>query len=274
MSADQDDVKTTANRLEAIGQLASGIAHEINTPTQYVNDNTLFLREVCPELITLVGLAKGVAEQAGSSPAAEEFMKRIDELDFDYVAEEIPVAINHALRGIERVRKIVSSLKQFSHPGEEDKREANVNSAIENTLVVAANEIKYVAETELKLDPELPEIPCYLGELNQVFLNIIINAGHAIEATREPDDPLGRIMVETARHDESIEVRISDTGSGMPEEVIERIFQPFFTTKDVGKGTGQGLSIAYNIVVKRHGGSIDVKSTPGEGTTFTIFLPR
>ena len=164
-------------------------------------------------------------------------------------------------------------MKAFSHPGDDQMSPADVNGALENTLVVATSEWKYVATTHLDLDPDLPTVPCYLGELNQVFLNIVVNAAHAIADAQAGRAEMGKITITTRCVDKMAEVRIADTGTGMPDHIRSRIFDPFFTTKEVGKGTGQGLSIAYKIVVNRHNGAIDVESVPGAGTTFVIRLP-
>jgi len=274
-----------AQKLEAIGQLAAGIAHEINTPIQYVGDNTRFLQDSFADMSGLVEKYHCLLEAArvGSAPpelvAAVE--KAIDEADMEYLSEEIPVAIQQSLEGIARVAKIVRAMREFSHPGVEEKTTTDINKAIESTITVARNEWKYVAEMETDFDSELPLVLCLPGEFNQVILNLLVNAAHAIADVvgdgsegKEPAlSPKGTITVSTHCDGDWAKVRISDTGMGIPEEVRPRIFDPFFTTKEVGKGTGQGLAIAHNVVVEKHGGTITFETKVGKGTTFIIRLP-
>ena len=190
-----------------------------------------------------------------------------------YMRSEIPVAIEEALKGLEQVASIVKGMKQFSHPGTGDRKLVNVNECIQNTITVARNEWKYVADLDIDMDEALPPVMCHVNEINQVMLNMIVNAAHAIEKTIEDGiQSKGRIAIKTYDQDGFVVIEILDTGSGIPEEIISRIFDPFFTTKEPGKGTGQGLSIAHN-VIRNHDGSISVSSTVGEGTTFTIQLP-
>jgi signal transduction histidine kinase len=254
-----------AQKLEAIGQLAAGIAHEINTPTQYVGDNLRFLKESFGELDSL--LAQLV--ELGGEPASH----LLGEADFDYLKEEIPRALNQSLEGVDRVAKIVRAMKEFSHPARE-KTATDLNRAIQSTVTVASNEWKYVAEIELDLDAQLPAVHCSPAEFNQVVLNMIVNAAHAItDVVGDGGKGKGKITVRTRSDGEWAIVEIKDSGSGMPPHIQQRIFDPFFTTKEVGKGTGQGLAIAHNVIVDKHGGTIKVSSTPGAGTTFTIRLP-
>jgi signal transduction histidine kinase len=198
--------------------------------------------------------------------------KLSEEVEVDYLAEEVPRAIAQSLEGVERVSKIVLSMKDFSHPGSDHKEIIDINHAIQSTITVSRNEWKYNAELKTDFDEKVNAVPCYVGEFNQVILNIIVNASHAIDDARQNDE-LGTISISTRQEEEFAEVRISDTGTGMPESVKKRIFEPFFTTKVVGKGSGQGLAIAYAVIVEKHGGSLDVESKPGEGTTFIIRLP-
>ena len=267
-----------ARRLEAIGQLAAGVAHEINTPTQYVGDNTRFLeesfRELAPLLKKAEELAESVRQGTGSSDLADELKAALEEADVEYLGEEIPRAIEQSLNGIGRVRKIVQSMKEFSHPGVEEMTSIDLHRAIETTITVATNEWKYVAEVETDFDPELPVVPCLPGEINQVVLNMIVNAAHAIaDVVGDGEGGKGTITISTRRDGEFVEVRIADTGAGIPETAQSKIFEPFFTTKEVGKGTGQGLSIAHGVVVKKHGGTLDFETEIGKGTTFIIRLP-
>jgi signal transduction histidine kinase len=198
----------------------------------------------------------------------------IEQVDLAYLGEEIPKAIQQSLEGVGRVAKIVQAMKEFSHPGTEQKTPCDINRAIENTITVARNEWKYVAEMVTDLDPSLPPIPCFPGELNQVVLNLIVNAAHAIaEQGAGEKDYKGTITVQTRHLGDRLSLFVRDTGCGIPAAIRARIFEPFFTTKPVGKGTGQGLAIAHAVVVKKHGGTITVESEVGKGTTFEIRLP-
>lgn len=267
--ASQDSIRgelARAQRLEAIGQLAAGIAHEINTPIQFVGDNTQFLRDSFAEINqALVGLEKELGEPVRAALKAG---------DYPYLQTEIPLAIDQSLDGLGRVAEIVRSLKAFSHPGGQDKSEADLNEMVRTTLILARNEWRYVAEVQMQLDETLPPTPCYASDLNQVLLNLLVNAAHAIHDKLGLDPASkGLIGVRTSCYDSCVEIRVSDSGVGMTARVLEKIFDPFFTTKEVGRGTGQGLSIAYDIVVNKHGGRLLCESKPGEGTCFTVTLP-
>jgi PAS domain S-box-containing protein len=260
-----EDNLRQAQKLEAIGQLAAGIAHEINTPTQYVGDNLRFLRESFGELD---GLLDRLVKLGGETAAGV-----LSEADFDYLKEEIPRALDQSLEGVDRVAKIVRAMKEFSHPARE-KTATDLNRAIQSTITVASNEWKYVAEVETDLDANMPSVHCSPAEFNQVVLNMIVNAAHAItDVVGDGGKGKGKIRVKTHAVGDWAIIEISDSGSGMPAHVQQRIFEPFFTTKEVGKGTGQGLAIAHNVIVDKHGGTIKVSSEPGKGTTFTIRLP-
>lgn len=264
-----------AQKLEAIGQLAAGIAHEINTPTQYVGDNTRFLMEAFEDLAPALRLVQELAAATGDArPALPDSARWVVEAaDIPYHLEEIPRAINQSLEGVSRVANIVRAMKEFSFPGE-DKRPFDLNRAIESTVTVATNEWKYVADVNLDLDPDLPLVPLMPGEFNQVVLNLIVNSAQAIgEAVEAGVGERGTITITSRMDGDWVEVRVRDTGPGIPEEIQTRIFEPFFTTKDVGKGTGQGLSLAHAVIVKKHGGSLTVDSSPGEGACFIIRLP-
>jgi two-component system, NtrC family, sensor kinase len=267
-----------AQKLEAIGQLAAGIAHEINTPIQYVGDNTRFLQESWPSFDKLFHIAREMQQQATSGAIVPETLKRMDNLareaDFEYLQAEIPHAIEQSLEGIQRVSKIVRAMKEFSHPGSEEKKLIDINKAIETTITVARNEWKYVSDLETHFDLNLPLVLCHAGEFNQVILNLLINAAQAIaQAAGDGSVAKGKILVSTVRNQDSVEISISDTGAGIPEPVRSRVFEPFFTTKPVGKGTGQGLALAHTAIVRRHGGKIWFDSEVGKGTTFYIHLP-
>ncbi|MCP4303968.1 MAG: PAS domain S-box protein [bacterium] len=267
-----------AQKLESIGQLAAGIAHEINTPIQYVSDNALFFqegfRDLTPLLIRASELADAVGKGAETSDLAGELRAALEDADAVYLCDEIPSAIEESLEGIGRVAKIVKAMKEFSHPGGEMKEAADLNRAIESTITVASNEWKHAAVMETDLDPDLPLVPCLIGDFNQVILNLIVNAAHAITASVGQDaGAMGTITIRTRRKDDHAVICIADTGSGIPEEIRDKIFDPFFTTKEVGKGIGQGLAIAHAVVVEKHQGKLFVDSEVGKGTTFEIRLP-
>jgi len=267
-----------AQKLESIGQLAAGIAHEINTPIQYVGDNTQFLQDAFNDIGKLLTKYEQVIEVNKTGSVNNELIKEVEvvseEVDLDYLLEEIPTALQQSQEGTERVARIVRAMKEFSHPGAEEKTLTDINRALENTITVASNEWKYVAETVTEFDPSLPLVPCLLGELNQVFLNIIVNAAHAIAgAVDESSGEKGTITVSTCHENEWVEIRISDTGTGIPEKARPKIFDPFFTTKEVGKGSGQGLAISHSVIVDKHNGTLSFETEKGKGTTFIIHLP-
>ena len=267
-----------AQKMESIGQLAAGIAHEINTPTQYVGDNVHFLQDSFEDLkkvlVKYEALKNRVREEGTCRDLLGEVEEAIRETDMGYLTEEIPRAFGQTLDGVERVSRIVKSIKAFAHPGLQDKVWFDINKAVENTLLVARNEWKYVADAVTDLDPSLPQVLCVPGDINQVLLNILVNAAQAVsEATDGGARGKGKISLSTRRDDAWVEIRISDTGKGIPVEVRSKIFDLFFTTKEVGKGTGQGLAISYAAVVERHHGSIAFDTEVGQGTTFIIRLP-
>ena len=266
-----------AQKLEAIGRLAAGIAHEINTPTQYVGDNTRFLKESWEGIANLLHLSQSIRQQAETGVVAKEFLERFDSMaadsDLPYLLAEVPKAIEQSLDGVQRVARIVKAMKDFSHPGSQEKRAIDINKAIESTIAVARHEWKYVAEVITELQPDLPLVPCLIGEFNQVILNLIINAAHAIAAAKaEGLREKGTITIRTYRRDEWAEIAIQDTGTGIPNDLRRRIFEPFFTTKPVGQGTGQGLALAHSVIVKRHQGQLWFETELGRGTTFFLRL--
>ncbi|MDP2325897.1 MAG: PAS domain S-box protein, partial [Gammaproteobacteria bacterium] len=258
-----------ARRLEAIGQLAAGVAHEINTPSQFVGDNLQFISEAMDDI--LAGLAKLAGLAAGNTLIpATEVSSVLTGMDHIYLHQEIPKALEQAREGSQRISTIVKSMKDFSHPGAQ-RSKADLNRAIESTIVVATNEWKYVAELVTDFDASLPMVSVLLGEFNQVVLNLLVNAAHAIAEVNGGGK--GVITVTTRYHDDRAEVRITDTGAGIPEEIRSRVFDSFFTTKGVGKGTGQGLALAWDVIVNKHGGTISIESSVGTGTSFLISLP-
>jgi signal transduction histidine kinase len=269
-----------AQKLESVGRLAAGVAHEINTPVQFVSDSVHFVREAMDDLSQIVDKyrelrtatqnpASDGAVVAAMAKAAEEAE---DDADLDYILENAPVALDRARDGLGRVAAIVRSMKEFAHPDRKEMSQADLNQAIQSTLVIASNEYKYVAEVETDLG-NIPVVNCYAGEINQVVLNLIVNAAHAIGDMVKGTDTKGKIRVATRVLGEQIEIAISDTGKGIPVDVRARIFDPFFTTKEVGKGTGQGLAIARTVIVDKHGGTLHFETEVGRGTTFYIRLP-
>jgi len=267
-----------SQKLESIGQLAAGIAHEINTPTQYVGDNTRFLDEAFGSLEKIHLLYDQLLDRLrADSPTGglvESIEATLNEIDLDYIRKDIPNAIKQSLEGIDRISSIVRSMKEFSHPGTDEKTGVDINKAIENTITVARNEWKYVADVMTDFDSSLPPVHCLPSEFNQVILNMIINSAHAIaEKFGERSGRKGTINIGTRMAGDFVKIRISDNGNGIGEDIRSKIFDPFFTTKDVGKGTGQGLAISHSVIVKKHGGTINFESKPGEGTTFIITLP-
>ncbi|HVM60907.1 MAG TPA: PAS domain S-box protein [Verrucomicrobiae bacterium] len=265
-------------KMEAIGQLSAGIAHEINTPTQYIGDNVRFVQEAVGTVNPLLAQYRRFVEAARAGAITEQMIREAElamaGADLDYMMAEVPKAIQESLEGIGRVSKIVHAMKEFSHPGTKDKTLTDLNAAIESTLTVCRNEWKYVAEVETDYDPNLPLVPCLVGEFNQVTLNLIVNAAHAIaDVVGDGKNGKGRIRVSTRRVGDWAEVRIGDTGTGIPQAIRSRVFDPFFTTKSVGKGSGQGLAIAHSVVVDKHGGNIHFETEVGKGTTFIIRLP-
>jgi len=267
-----------SQKMEAIGQLAAGIAHEINTPTQFVGDNTRFFQDAFNDLIEIIKIYRDLLNISKSGSLSNELIQtaeeRVEELDLDYLEEEIPVAIQHTLKGVRRIAKIVQAMKIFAHPGGEEKEPADINNEIEKTITISRNEWKYVAKLETDFDESLSLVPCFQAELNQVILNLIVNAAHAIaEANKDNPTQMGTIRIRTRREDNWAKVYVSDTGSGIPEEIRHKIFDLFFTTKEPGKGTGQGLAISHSVIVEKHKGTIAVESSEGKGTTFIISLP-
>lgn len=267
-----------AQKLEAIGQLAAGIAHEINTPTQFIGDNLRFVRDGFRELMDLRPLEQQLLDAARALPGCkglvEEFEKAYAKADVDYLHEEIPKALDQALEGVQRVSGIVRSMKEFSHPGVAEKQNVDLNHAIESTLTVSRSVWKYVADVSTQFDAFLPTVPVLPGEFNQVILNIIVNAAHAIgDVVGDGGKGKGLIRISTRQDGKWAEIRISDTGTGIPESARAHMFELFFTTKGIGKGTGQGLAIAHTVVVEKHGGAITFETETGKGTTFIIRLP-
>lgn len=267
-----------AQKLEAIGMLATGIAHEINTPTQYIYANIEFLQDAFEKLAGVANQVPRILEVMKSGASTDDLVsgyeETVKEAGLDYITEEIPGAISGSLDGVNRISEIVDSMRYFAHPGKKDKVTFDVNEALKKAVTLSRNEWKYNADNVMDLDPSLPQIQGFPAEFSQVLLNLIINAAQAITGVvGETPKVKGTITTSTFNQDDWIEVRIGDTGPGIPEEVRSKIFDPFFTTKEVGKGTGQGLAIAYSVIVEKHNGSIDFETETGKGTTFILRLP-
>ncbi|MGD0479972.1 MAG: PAS domain S-box protein [Terracidiphilus sp.] len=264
-----------AQKLESVGRLASGIAHEINTPIQFVGDNTRFLEDSFASLKTLLGKFGELRDAAASGAVSPYLLREVqraeEESDFAYLLDETPRAIAQTMEGVNRVATIVRAMKEFAHPESKEMAPADLNKAIRSTITVARNEWKYVAEVETDF-ADLPLVICNVGDLNQVFLNLLVNAAHAI-ADVVKGGGKGRITIRTTTEGDKVHISIADSGSGIPESIRTKIFDPFFTTKEVGRGTGQGLAIARSVIMERHKGTLTFESEVGKGTTFHIRLP-
>ncbi len=264
-----------AQKLESVGRLAAGIAHEINTPTQYIGDSVLFIESAYRDFEKLRATYVDALRELGDHDAARAVLQRVKEteesLDLAFLEKEIPKAFERTMDGVRRVASIVRAMKEFAHPDSAEHNPADLNHAIETTLLVAHNEYKYTAQIETHLG-ELPDVMCNVGELNQVFLNLIVNAAHTI-AESGKDVQTGLIAITTRSNGTHVEIDVVDNGCGIPEENLEKIFDPFFTTKPVGRGTGQGLAITRAIVTEKHAGTVAVHSEVGRGTRFSLRLP-
>ncbi|MCA9119342.1 MAG: PAS domain S-box protein [Planctomycetaceae bacterium] len=267
-----------AQKMEAVGHLAAGIAHEINTPTQYVGDNTRFLLDAFKDfsevLVKYDALLKAAIEGEVTQEIISETSAAITKADIGYLLEEVPNAINQSLEGVGRIATIVRAMKAFSHPGQKEKVDTDIHQAIDSAVTITRNEWKYVAEVETDFDPKMPLVSCQAGDVNQVFLNLIVNAAHAIgDVVDASGGELGKIKISTRVDGDFAEFRFSDSGTGIAEEHRTKLYDAFFTTKQVGKGTGQGLAIAHSIIVEGHGGTIDFETEVGKGTAFIVRLP-
>jgi PAS domain S-box-containing protein len=265
-----------SQKLESVGRLASGIAHEINTPIQFVGDNVNFLSEAFQQILALCETYRSMCAKAASaplSPADIEALKKEEELaDIEYIRANVATSIASTIDGVGRVARIVQSMKAFAHPDHGERATADLNAALRDTLTVATNELKYVAKVETDFG-KIPAVPCFVNDLNQVFLNLLVNAAHAIGDVVGKSGGRGVIRVRTYLEGSVVVIAISDTGTGIPEAVRGRIFDPFFTTKEVGKGTGQGLALARAVVVDQHGGALTFATEMGKGTTFFVRIP-
>lgn len=264
-----------AQKMESVGQLAAGIAHEINTPIQFVGDNIQFLEGAFGDLGELLNLYEELLNTVAKDEKHSAIVQKIEEqsevVDLPFLRAEFPSAISQATEGIDRVSRIVRAMKEFSQPTSEAKSAYDLNKSIDNTCAILANQCRDIAKIELALDSELSPLLCLAGQMNQSLLNIVSNSVEALEGQCEAGQ--GVITVSTKRVNGGVELRIHDNGPGIPSEIQDRIFDPFFTTKEVGKGMGQGLAFVYDVIVDKHEGSINVLSSPEEGTTFVVHLP-
>jgi signal transduction histidine kinase len=260
------------NKMESLGQLATGVAHEINTPNQYIGDNVRYVEESFGSLVELTNeYRRTLAETELSEENARRIKEMEDSADLDFMLDQIPPALTQALEGVERVGSIIRAMKEFAHPGVESFTMVDLNRVIESTVMVARNEWKYVANVELDLDPTLPSIQGNPGELSQVILNLVVNSAQAIEQ-KFKDSEKGSILIATRSDATCVTITVSDNGCGIPDKIRNSVFDPFFTTKGVGVGTGQGLAITRN-VINRHSGEITLASKDNAGATFVIKLP-
>lgn len=274
----QDVHNAHVQKLESIGELAAGIAHEINTPIQYIENNTSFIQDSFNDLIQYINKLESFFSEKGSISDPECY-KELEELkstlDIDYIVDEIPISVEQSLTGISRVSQIVGAMKTFAHPETETKTLVDINKLVDTVITISTNEWKYCAHVEKDLDPELTPVLAYSSDLQHAILNIVVNAAHAIQERKSSvqESSRGIIEVRTVKEDNSVSIYISDNGPGVPLEIRKRIFDPFFTTKTVGKGTGQGLSIAHAAVVTKLGGQLQIKDADLGGAEFIIRIP-
>jgi signal transduction histidine kinase len=263
-------------KLSAIGQLAAGIAHEINTPMQYVSDNIAFLSDIWNQLDAAMAVCLTPAHASitsDSRPSGAVTCAGLPE-EWDWLRQEVPKAISQSLEGIRRMSKILGAMRRFSHTGGGEREQVDLNEALDATLTIVQNQIKHIADVQTDYQPNLPRLECYADEMNQVFLNLIVNATHAIrEASKKQARERGKLTIRTRQIDNDVQIEIQDNGTGIPLPVCALIFDPFFTTKQVGEGTGQGLTICHDIVVQKHHGNIWFDTELDRGTTFFIRIP-
>jgi signal transduction histidine kinase len=263
-------------KLEAVGRLAAGIAHEINSPIQFVGDNVRFIRDSFGDVMGLLEGYRRLAAEVRAGRPTDALLRELERAeataDLEVLRPRLEEAFVDTTDGVERVARIVSAMKEFAHPSSRSSAPIDLNHALETTLTIANFELKYVADVETHFG-ELPSVLCHADAINQAFLNLIINAAHAVSSVVRDTGARGRIRVATQQEGAQALVTISDTGCGIPESIRHRVFEPFFTTKEVGKGTGQGLAIARSIIVDQHGGSLSFESELGRGTTFFVRVP-
>ena len=262
-----------AQKMESIGQLAAGISHELNTPIQFIGDSLAFIEDGVTDLAQLLGKYRDSASVSDADRARfeAEVVELEDQIDLPFLLEQLPESVGRANDGVRRVAGIVRAMKEFAHPGGSAFGHEDLNAAVRRTLTVARNEYKYIADVETDLG-DLPEVPCRIGDVSQVLLNLVVNAAHAIE-DRTQKDERGLIRIRTFVDGEYAALDVEDDGKGIPEKLHTRVFDPFFTTKEVGRGSGQGLALARSVIVDKHGGQLTFQTVEGVGTTFHIRLP-
>ena len=262
-----------ANRLEVVGQLAAGIAHEINTPVQYIGDNLRYVSDQLEKLLELLAHYQSLSELVQSDDVLRKRCLEIqafsEENDIGFLVEEVPAAISESMVGVETISTIVRSMRSLVHSGDRKKVLTDVNEAIEHAITISKGSWKHSLDLKTELGESLPKVMCYEGELGQVLINLIVNASHAIEETAER----GTVTLRSFLYKKSVGIHVQDSGVGIPLEIQHKIFDPFFSSKEVGKGTGQGLAFAYSSIVERSGGALFFETAEGEGTTFHIYLP-
>ncbi len=264
-------------KFDSIGVLAAGVAHELNTPTQYVTDNVGFLERGLAALLQVIDTALQTAERVrteGRADLVRELDAVVERARLDYLRKQIPRAVEQSLEGLEHVASIVRAMKEFSHPEIGTREHVNLGELIDTTVTLARNEWKYVAEVVTDIDPALPLVPCLRQQLSQAILNLIVNAAHAVKqrSAAEGRDK-GHIVIGAQLRGVEVEIRVTDDGTGIAPEIRSRIFDPFFTTKPVGQGTGQGLALVFATIVKKHHGQVRVESQVGRGTAMILQIP-
>jgi signal transduction histidine kinase len=271
------DELQVAQRLEAVGQLAAGVAHEINTPTQYVMDNTRFFGEAFHDLVGVVQAYEDLRQAVLAGGDAEAALMAVSSArraaDIDFLLEDVPTALEQSMEGLRQVASIVRAMKDFSHPGDATFAPTDLGPVVETAVTLSRNEHKYWADVEVQVAPGLEAVPVREGPLKQVVLNLIVNAAHAVRA-HVGDGGRGRIDVRAfATEDGVARIEVQDSGTGIPEAVRDKVFDLFFTTKEVGRGTGQGLALAHRVVREEHGGRLGFETEEGVGTLFWLELP-
>jgi signal transduction histidine kinase len=268
-----------AQRFVSLGTVAAGVAHEVNTPVQFLADSIQFLRDGAQDMFDVLRAYQELGRLVTEGTPSDQLMEaattattKSEEADLSYLQEHVPKAFERCVDGLGRISTIVRSMKEFAHPTQSQMAPSDLNRALQSTLTIARSEYKYVAELETEL-ADLPLVTCHLNNINQVVLNLVVNAAHAIGDVVKGSDTKGTITVRTRQEGDNVIISIRDTGGGIPHAVASRIFEPFFTTKGVGKGTGQGLAIARTIVKDGHGGQLTFETCAGVGTTFFVRIP-
>lgn len=273
---DNSEIKRAENelcrtqKLQTLGRLAAGVAHEINTPIQFIGDNLQFMQDsFCQYKRALMAY-----QNFRINNDQDSLLKVLNSIDLEFLNGEIPQALNQSVDGIKRVSAMVSAMRHFSHLDERRMVAADINKALESTLIILKNEVKYITNIQTNFDKNLPKVVCCIDEINQVFMNLVVNAAHSIEQKNAGFNvKKGLIRVSSQLEGKYVVVKVADDGLGIPEDIQDKIFDSFFTTKKIGKGTGQGLSISHSIVTKKHNGKLYFETVQGKGTTFIVKIP-